>query len=299
MDINQLRTFVTVAREGSITRASELLFRSQPSISAHVKCMEDTLGITLFDRTPRGMLVTHNGRKLLNEAEDILCRYRRLLDCAKQLSGHIAGKVVIGIAPGVSGYEVRRMLSILSVQFPDLAITLRSMSSCAVRKGIYSGSLDAGLYVADAEGHDGIETVDVLPVQPHIAGPIQYQSDQSLLDWPSLEKETWILPSAGALRRRLAEQLFQDRNIAPQRIITVDNDTLMHELIEPGQGIGLVYEEDHPSCQQAEDYALLARVSGEVNLKCGYLPKRDDDPAILALLDALFADTAPLNMATA
>ncbi len=50
MEIYQLRTFVTVAREGSITRASELLFLSQPAVSAHIKAMEDELGLVLFER---------------------------------------------------------------------------------------------------------------------------------------------------------------------------------------------------------------------------------------------------------
>ena len=51
MDIHQLRTFVTVAREGSITRSAELLHLSQPAVSAHIKAMEELLGLTLFERT--------------------------------------------------------------------------------------------------------------------------------------------------------------------------------------------------------------------------------------------------------
>jgi DNA-binding transcriptional LysR family regulator len=54
MDIYQLKTFVVVAREGSITRASEILHLSQPSVSAHIKVIEDALDLALFERTPRG-----------------------------------------------------------------------------------------------------------------------------------------------------------------------------------------------------------------------------------------------------
>ncbi|HEY1407941.1 MAG TPA: LysR family transcriptional regulator, partial [Promineifilum sp.] len=68
MEIYQLRTFVTVARESSITRAWELLFLSQPAVSAHIKAMEDELGLVLFDRTPRGMGLTSHGVKLLAKA---------------------------------------------------------------------------------------------------------------------------------------------------------------------------------------------------------------------------------------
>jgi Bacterial regulatory helix-turn-helix protein, lysR family len=63
MDLYQLKTFVAVVREGSITRASELLHLSQPSVSAHIKAVEDALGLSLFDRTPKGMSLTREGRE--------------------------------------------------------------------------------------------------------------------------------------------------------------------------------------------------------------------------------------------
>ena len=62
MDIYQLRTFVTVARERSITRSSEVLHLSQPAVSAHIKALEDTLGLALFERTPRGKSLTRRRR---------------------------------------------------------------------------------------------------------------------------------------------------------------------------------------------------------------------------------------------
>ena len=61
MELYHLRTFVTVAEEGHLTRASERLFTSQPAVSAHIKALEEELGVTLFDRTPRGMQLTPAG----------------------------------------------------------------------------------------------------------------------------------------------------------------------------------------------------------------------------------------------
>ncbi len=75
MDIHQLRTFVAVARERSITRASELLHLSQPAVSAHIKAIEDALGLTLFERTSRGMSLTRDGERLLAKAEQTLAAH--------------------------------------------------------------------------------------------------------------------------------------------------------------------------------------------------------------------------------
>ena len=76
MDFYQLKTFVTVAREGSVTRASERLHLSQPAVSAHIKALEDALGLTLFERTPRGMSLTADGRRLVVKAELALSAHR-------------------------------------------------------------------------------------------------------------------------------------------------------------------------------------------------------------------------------
>src|SRR5207237_3000722 len=91
MDIYQLKTFVAVAREGSITRASEVLHLSQPAVSAHIKAIEDALGLALFERTPRGMSLTHDGQRLLAKAEQALAVHQELMDEATRIKGHLTG----------------------------------------------------------------------------------------------------------------------------------------------------------------------------------------------------------------
>lgn len=291
MDINQLRTFVTVAREGSITRASELLYRSQPSISAHVKCMEDTLGIALFDRTPRGMSVTHQGRALLEAAEDILQRHRRLFDTARKLSGNVTGKVRIGVGPGIGTGEIVDVLAGLSAQFPDLSISLQPMASCAVRNGIRCGRLDAGLFVADPEDYDGIAMTQVAAVQTSTAACLDHHlpAGNGEACWQALAKATWVLPSPGSYRARLAERLFEDHGTVPKRIITVDDDALLSGLIADGLGVGIVYRSDLERHRASQDLAMLFPVGGNVPLSFGYLPERRDDCLIGAVRDTVIA----------
>ena len=91
MEIHQLKTFVAVAREGSITRASERLYLSQPAVSAHIKAIEDTLGLTLFARTPRGMALTGDGERLLAKAEQTLGAHRELVEEATRIKGRSRG----------------------------------------------------------------------------------------------------------------------------------------------------------------------------------------------------------------
>ena len=85
MELYQLRTFVAVAEEGHLTRAAEKLFISQPAVSAHVKALEEELGVALFLRSARGMQLTREGAALKAQAEAALKSVGELLSQARAL----------------------------------------------------------------------------------------------------------------------------------------------------------------------------------------------------------------------
>src|SRR6476646_6482306 len=98
MDISQLRAFVTVAREGNLTRAAELLHVTQPAVSLQIKSLQQALDLQLFIRIPSGMALTDDGAKLLPIAERAiagLAEFRQSAaglhaDAAHPISGTLA-----------------------------------------------------------------------------------------------------------------------------------------------------------------------------------------------------------------
>lgn len=129
MDIHQLKTFVAVAREKSITRASEVLHLSQPAVSAHIKAIEDTLGLTLFARTPKGMALTPDGERLLPKAEQTIAAHRALLDEASRTTGRLIGKLRLGASTSTSHEAVGKLLTELSARHPEVEVTLEHRTS--------------------------------------------------------------------------------------------------------------------------------------------------------------------------
>ena len=77
MEYYHLRTFVAVAEEEHLTRAAERLNASLPAVSAHIRGLEEELGVVLFSRTPKGMRLTDEGRALLVEARQALPAWTR------------------------------------------------------------------------------------------------------------------------------------------------------------------------------------------------------------------------------
>ncbi|MFO7539587.1 MAG: LysR family transcriptional regulator, partial [Chloroflexota bacterium] len=97
MELYQLRTFVAVAEEGHLTRAAERLHTSQPSLSAHIKALEDELGVPLFVRTPKGMRLTHAGSVLKSKAHTALKTVDAIRFEAAQLKNELGGALRIGL----------------------------------------------------------------------------------------------------------------------------------------------------------------------------------------------------------
>ncbi len=256
MDLHQLKTFVVVAREGSITRASELLHLSQPAVSAHIKAIEDALDVTLFERTPRGMSLTPEGKRLLAKAEQTLGAHQALIDEATRIKGRLAGKLRVG-AGGTSSHElVGRLLTSLAERAPDVEVSLRHGSSHEILAGLRSDSLDAGFYNTAGAPDPDLATIEVSQFTTFVVAPPGLVAASEPLDWKALGEQPWIYPTVSACCGRTAEELFAAHQIRPRRIVSVDRENVTRTLVAGGLGLGLLHA----------DTAREARARGEVDL---------------------------------
>ncbi|MFF2482248.1 LysR family transcriptional regulator [Paenibacillus sp. NPDC058071] len=96
MDIRQLRYFLAIAKEGQITKAAKILNMEQPPLSRQLKLMEQELNVTLFDRSGRGLTLTHAGELLRDKAELLLHQFGETLKEVKELDAGIQGMLAIG-----------------------------------------------------------------------------------------------------------------------------------------------------------------------------------------------------------
>ena len=86
MELYQLRRFAAVAELGHLTRAAERLHVSQPALSAQIRALEETLGVTLFERGSSGMSLTAAGRRLLPAARDVVAKAAALRGVAQSIA---------------------------------------------------------------------------------------------------------------------------------------------------------------------------------------------------------------------
>jgi DNA-binding transcriptional LysR family regulator len=285
MEIYQLRTFVTVAREGSITRASELLFLSQPAVSAHIKTLEDELGLVLFERTPRGMCLTGHGTKLVAKAEQMLTMHREMIDEARRIKGGVSGKLHLGSNRSTSAQIMGKLLTRLAETSPEIEVALEYGSSAEILRAIRSGALDAGFYTDDGNPAAELETIEVDRFGIFLAIPPEWPHDPTPPDWQKLARMPWICPASNTCCGRAAEALFERNGFRPGKLVSVDQEAVTRTLIAGGVGVGMLHADTAREAEAKGEVRLLGGAQQEVRLLFGYLSRRSHDP----LLDAVSA----------
>ena len=283
MEIYQLRTFVTVAREGSITRTSELLFLSQPAVSAHIKAMEDELGLVLFERTPRGMSLSPHGAKLLAKAEQLLAMHRDFLDEAQRIKGRIAGKFHLGANRGTSAQLLGTLLAAVSERYPDVEIVLQHDTSAEILRAIRNGGLDAGFYTDDGTVDAELQAVEVDRFGVFLVAPRGWASDPQRPDWRALVGMPWICPASNTCCGRAAERVFERNGFRPQKVISVDQESVTRTLIKGGVGIGFLHANTAREAEANGEVDVLGGAQHEVGVLFGYQRGRAQDPIIQAV----------------
>lgn len=143
MDLKQLRYFVTVAEEGHITRAAERLGMQQPPLSAQIKAIEAGIGVQLFRRKPRGVELTAAGRELLADGRDILDRFERAVQRARQTARGEIGNLCVAIAPTAPFNKiVPRAIRNFRKAYPLVMLSLEEGLSNEVTTGLLSQRID-------------------------------------------------------------------------------------------------------------------------------------------------------------
>lgn len=282
MDIHQLKTFVAVARVGSITRASELLHLSQPAVSAHIKAIEDGLGLTLFERTARGMSLTSDGQRLLGKAEQALAAHQELMDEAKRIKGRLTGKLRLGAGSNSNNEAIGRLLTVLAERCPELEVVLKHGTSADILAGIRNGGLDAGFYNEAGEPEPDLTTIEVSRFRIHVVAPPGLVAVSDPLDWSSLADVPWIYPTASACCGRTAEGLFKTHQIRPKRIISVDREDVTRTLIAGRIGVGLLHADSAKEAQARGEVELLLESQNSVRVLFAHLASRAQDPLLTA-----------------
>jgi DNA-binding transcriptional LysR family regulator len=170
MDLRQLEIFAKVAEMGSFSRAAEALHLTQPTVSEHIRALEDELGVRLLDRLGRGTATTRAGQLLLSYASRILALAREARQALEGYQGRIRGELVVGGSTIPGEYLLPAVIGRFREKFPDVSTTLVIGDSQTVVDWVVDGRVELGVVGARLPQR-GLEFQDLSPDEEVVVIP--------------------------------------------------------------------------------------------------------------------------------
>jgi DNA-binding transcriptional LysR family regulator len=194
LDLELLRSFVSVVDSGGFTRAGERVHRTQSTVSQQIKRLEDDVGQPLLNRTGKDVTPTEAGERLLSYA-------RRLLSLAEEARDVLArpgneGAVRLGLPEDFAAYRLAKLLAAFSRSHPGLRLDVRSDQSTYLKRDLERGELDLALFKRAAGEKGGIA---VWPERVHWVTSKSRPRDTSTGPVPLIGFPAGCLYRAGAI----------------------------------------------------------------------------------------------------
>lgn len=286
MDILKLKSFVMVARLGHLTKASEKLFITQPAVTAHIKAIEEELGIALFTRSPGKITLTKSGQILLAEAEHVLDVFNGLIAKAKELKGEITGSVNIATVDDSEFVKVGTFLFGLQTALPLLQLGISLVDEEELLSGIANNQFDGGFYIGTIDQPD-FGKLHLRTVSYCAVGPAALTAGIAGLGWREIADMPWIAAPAKSHIQRLQRYLFAQQGLTPREVVKCDQLSAIGDLVKSGLGMALMREDQAIKAVESNHAVIWRHARVEVPLSFVYRLKNEGTPATVGMLSVL------------
>ena len=301
-DLQALRAFVAVAREGNVSRAAQHLHRSQPAVSLQLKSLAASTGLLLFTRTPQGLALTRDGAALLPHAEKALAAAADFGHAAQRLHSTVRGTLRIGTILDPEFTRLGAFLRQLVEAAPQVDTELRQGMSGEVLAQLARQELDVGFYLGDPNvawsklPQAQAEPPQIAPLFEsrvltrfayRVVAPAGWGPQVLGRDWRGLAALPWLATPPASAHHRLLADVFEPLGVEPHRVALVDQEASMLDLVKSGVGLSLVRDSIAIRESQAHGLVIADRASLDCMLSFVCLSARRDIAVVASAWDAL------------
>jgi DNA-binding transcriptional LysR family regulator len=289
INFRQLEVFRAVATTRSFTRASHILLISQSTVSQHIRELEDSLQVKLFERNRRNVYLSPAGEGLLEQSRRIFGMLEAAESAAKTRATPYSGPLAFGCASSTLLYQLPPILVEYARAYPEVELNITDGTIQDVASQLLAGALDLALVVLPltAPGLRKIilsneSFVAVLPAQHPLA-------KLPKLNIRDLVHERFVMHRRGQNTRKLIDRYFYKRKISPRVAIEVAETEAIKEMVARGLGISLLPESAFKGGRDARGLKTFPIGGKELQrtLALVYLRPKSLRPPALAMIELL------------
>lgn len=233
--------FLAIANKGSLTKAAESLYITQPSLSKYLSRLESSLNMELFDRSSSPMKLTYAGKRYYEYVQNMLALDQRLSEEFDEIRDNVRGEVTIGIASWRSGIIMPTLLPMFHQRYPHIHINVEEGRSYTFERAMLNGRVDfcmmtipSSFSVATTCESMGMEKLYLAgnlahpAVQKCLEGPVN-QRGMRIFDISLLNGERFINLKPGQVLAKTNDALLARNGVEPAEVWCTENmDTAMN-----------------------------------------------------------------------
>jgi DNA-binding transcriptional LysR family regulator len=244
--LRQLQFFVAAAEAGSVTGAARALSISQSSVTEAIRALEDDLGVSLFDRQARGLLITHKGSAFLRHARQILADVVTARTAFRDEAEQATGRLSLGVTSLVAGYVLSDILSRFRRAHPRVDLNVVEDAGEYLQHLLIGGELDVAVLLTSSVKDRMALHVETLLVSPYrlwlpLGHPLAQQEAIALEELAGQPMIQLMVDEIEESTRRLTAAL----PVKPEVAFRTRSVEAVRSLVATGAGLailpGLVY----------------------------------------------------------
>ncbi|MBP9664837.1 MAG: LysR family transcriptional regulator [Pyrinomonadaceae bacterium] len=240
MEIRQLKAFVAIAEAKTFTAGAKLVNVTQAAISMQIRQLEDEVGLQLFTRTPRRVILTEAGEYLLHRARRMLREHDAALAEIAEVAGAEHGRLRIGSASAeFATQQLPKILRQLKAKFPNADLTVSVGTSNTLVEKIAHGDIDIAFVSLPVENSS--VTTDLLYSDQIVAigAPEHPLASKKSMNVGTLAAEKLILGERGGNTRRRIDDFFHDAGVKPNIVMELSRQEAINQMVEADMGVGI------------------------------------------------------------
>jgi LysR family transcriptional regulator, nitrogen assimilation regulatory protein len=237
MHIAQLKTLIHVAELGSLSKAADRLHIAQPALSRQIRLMEKELGVALFERHGRGMVLTEAGREILDHAARVMAELEAIRQSATSGRSSYKGTVMVGTTPTVAEIMIIPLAGRIREAHPQLRLRFSSAFSGHLLDWLQRGDLELAV-TYDPQPLRSVRTVPVMIENLLLVGAGSERLELSgAVPFAQLASKELVLPSPPHGLRAAMESCARRAGIELRASIEADSYRVMIDLVRNGFGL--------------------------------------------------------------
>jgi LysR family transcriptional regulator, low CO2-responsive transcriptional regulator len=240
MNLHQLEIFRAVAERGSVSRAAEALFLSQPGVSLQIKALEKSLGLNLFEKHGRTLRLTEAGQELLKYSERIFALLDETRQVMEELGGAKRGTVKVAASTTAGIYVVPPALGVFHRANPQIKLTLDVVNRITAQERLLNDEVDLAVMGLIEHPQD----LEVEAFAPNelvvIAAPDHPLTRRRRIPLEALAGETLLLREQGSGTRTDVEAMLAQRGITVSVMMELRSSGAIKQAVAAGLGVAVM-----------------------------------------------------------